>query len=150
MSKVLFVTWDGGGNVPPAVGIASALRARGDAVEILGHEVQRDAIESSGFVFHASRSARPWSSRDRHSGPTAPLDYAQVFADRGFGTDLVHVAADGFDRVIIDGLLIGAMEVAASAGLPYMPLVHTFYGVLDGALNGGRLGDVLRSWGLDP
>ena len=32
MSNFLFLTWDGGGNVPPAVGIASELqrpRARG-------------------------------------------------------------------------------------------------------------------------
>src|SRR5207237_9041918 len=29
MADILFVTWDGGGNVPPAVGIADPLRARG-------------------------------------------------------------------------------------------------------------------------
>jgi len=29
MAEILFVTWDGGGNVPPAVGIARELVRRG-------------------------------------------------------------------------------------------------------------------------
>ena len=32
MSEILFVTWDGGGNVPPALGIATELAARGHTV----------------------------------------------------------------------------------------------------------------------
>jgi hypothetical protein len=38
MSEILFVTWDGGGNVPPATGIATELAARGHAVRFLGHQ----------------------------------------------------------------------------------------------------------------
>lgn len=151
MSTLLFVTWDGGGNVPPALGIAAELRRRGHDVRFLGHEVQRDAFEAAGFGFHAAESAGPWSCLDPHSGPTAPLDYARVFADRGIGEDLTAlVAASGAERVVVDGLLIGSMEVAAKAGIPYVPLVHTFYAVLHRALNGGGLGALLREWGLDP
>jgi UDP:flavonoid glycosyltransferase YjiC (YdhE family) len=151
MSSLLFVTWDGGGNVPPALGVAVELRRRGHAVRFLGHGVQRDAIQAAGFAFATAESARPWSSRARHSGPTAPLDYAQVFADRGIGEDLTALATHwGVDRVVIDGLLIGTMDVAAKAGIPYVPLVHTFYAVFDRVLNGGRLGVQLREWGLDP
>ena len=29
MASILFVTWDGGGNLPPALGIAAELRDRG-------------------------------------------------------------------------------------------------------------------------
>jgi hypothetical protein len=31
MASILFVTWDGGGNLPPALGIAAELRERGRA-----------------------------------------------------------------------------------------------------------------------
>jgi UDP:flavonoid glycosyltransferase YjiC (YdhE family) len=46
MREVLFVTWDGGGNLPPALGIASELRRRGHSVSFLGHAQQRSAIEA--------------------------------------------------------------------------------------------------------
>jgi hypothetical protein len=38
MGDILFVTWDGGGNVPPAIGIACELQRRGESVRVLGHE----------------------------------------------------------------------------------------------------------------
>ena len=50
MNNVLFVTWDGGGNVPPALGIAAELKRRGNAVRFLGHPSQRQAIEAAGFT----------------------------------------------------------------------------------------------------
>ena len=40
MSNILFVTWDGGGNVPPALGIAAELQQRGHRVRVIGHPVQ--------------------------------------------------------------------------------------------------------------
>lgn len=33
MANIVFVTWDGGGNVPPAVGIAVEMQRRGDTVQ---------------------------------------------------------------------------------------------------------------------
>ena len=30
MPNIVFVTWDGGGNLPPAIGIAAELQRRGD------------------------------------------------------------------------------------------------------------------------
>jgi UDP:flavonoid glycosyltransferase YjiC (YdhE family) len=59
MTGILFVTWDGGGNVPPALEIAREVTARGASARFLGHESQRIAIESAGFPFEAYRQARP-------------------------------------------------------------------------------------------
>lgn len=39
MSNLLFTTWDGGGNVPPALGIAGELQLRGHRVRVMGHSV---------------------------------------------------------------------------------------------------------------
>ena len=48
MAEILFVTWDGGGNVPPALGIAAALTARGHAVRFVGHPGLRSYLPTTG------------------------------------------------------------------------------------------------------
>ena len=48
MAEILFVTWDGGGNVPPALGIAGELSARGHEVRFVGHPSQRASLEAAG------------------------------------------------------------------------------------------------------
>ena len=51
MAEILFVTWDGGGNVPPAVGIAEELKNRGHRVRFLGHPRQALAFSERGLEF---------------------------------------------------------------------------------------------------
>src|SRR3981081_4378865 len=53
MRRFTFVTWDGGGNLSPAVGIAQELIARGNEVRFLGYVPQRTAIEGRGLTFTA-------------------------------------------------------------------------------------------------
>lgn len=40
MSRFLFLTWDGGGNQSPAIGIAQELRGRGHEVVFAGYASQ--------------------------------------------------------------------------------------------------------------
>jgi UDP:flavonoid glycosyltransferase YjiC (YdhE family) len=52
MTRFAFVTWDGGGNVTPAVGMAQELVSRGHDVVFIGYEVQRKRFEGKGpFIF---------------------------------------------------------------------------------------------------
>ncbi len=151
MSHVLFVTWDGGGNVPPALAIAAELSSRGDTVRFLGHERQRASVEEHGFRFDSFARAREWSVLEARSGPTAPLAFAAVFTDKGMGEDVAAaVAAEPVDFAVIDGLLLGAMAGAARVGLPYSVLVHTFLSVMDATLNRGPLALIARLRGLNP
>ena len=85
MPEILFVTWDGGGNVPPALGMATELAARGHRVRFLGHEANRGAVEAAGFEHEAYATARPFSSR----APGSPFAQLAMFADRGMGRDLL-------------------------------------------------------------
>ena len=55
MSNILFVTWDGGGNVPPALGIAAELASRSHGVRFLGHSGQYESITRAGFAFTPTR-----------------------------------------------------------------------------------------------
>lgn len=63
MADVLFVTMDGGGNVPPMLGVAAAVAARGNRVRVLGHERLRVEVERAGLPFLAYVTAREWTRR---------------------------------------------------------------------------------------
>ncbi len=136
MAEILFVTWDGGGNVPPAVGIARELQRRGHTVRFLGHAGQEQAITAAGFEFVRPTRARPFSSRRVNS----PLTMLATFADRGLGHDLLaEVGRRPADLVVVDCLMVGAMHAAHQAGLRYAVLEHFFdeyyrRGVLTGAM----------------
>ncbi|WP_166870890.1 glycosyltransferase [Salinibacterium sp. ZJ450] len=153
MGSVLFVTWDGGGNVPPALGIATELARRGHAVRFLGHPSQREALTGAGFTAEEFRHARLWSVTEAHAGgmTAAAMRYAGVFTDRGMGNDLVEsVARTPTDLVVIDSLLFGAMAGAARAGIPYSLLVHTLYSATFKTFVRGPLGLNARLRRFDP
>src|SRR3954466_10467774 len=102
MADVLFVTWDGGGNVPPAVGIAQELVHRGHRVRFLGHETQAAAFADKGLDFAAFPTARPFDSRT----PSSPLTVMATFGDRAMGADVVaDLEARHADLVVVDCLL---------------------------------------------
>lgn len=132
MSRIVMVTWDGGGNVPPLLHIASELRSRGHEVTVLGHEQQRTAIEDTGVSFVAFRHARPWS---RVAAVADPLEHFHTFLDAGTGRDLIDVIAEApADAVVCDCLMLGALQAAQKAGLPTLVLIHSFWGFFGQAL----------------
>jgi UDP:flavonoid glycosyltransferase YjiC (YdhE family) len=132
MASVLFVTWDGGGNLPPALGIAAELTRRGDSVRFLGHEGQRKQVEAAGFDFEPFRRAKQWSSLDTAATPGEIIGAFTMFTDRNIGSDLLDsVAARPVDRIVIDCMLLGALQAAYTAGLPYLVLVHSLVAYFD-------------------
>lgn len=123
MSNILFVTWDGGGNVPPALGIAAELQQRGHRVRVMGHPVQHAQVKGMGFDFTAFRTARSFRAVD-HS---TPFDYVGVFGDRAMGRDVVEeMRREPAELVVIDCILFGAMQAVAAAGVPYVVLEHMY------------------------
>lgn len=129
MSDILIVTWDGGGNVGPALGIAAELTNRRHTVHVLGHPQQRAQIETAGFAFQPFTHAHSYSARDPIPGMRGAIRYiTHVFTDRGIGEDVIAAAAEHHpDLMIIDGLLFGAQRAAYRAGLRHATLVHTLY-----------------------
>ncbi len=53
MARILIITWDGGGVVPPALGIGAELHRRGHDVRVLGHAAQYAAVHEAGLGFAA-------------------------------------------------------------------------------------------------
>ncbi len=146
MAEIIVVTWDGGGNVPPALAIAHELATRGHGIRVLGHRSQRRAIEAAGFEAVPVREAREFAAGDPHS----TRELLATFGDRGMGRDLlVELSRRRADLVIVDTLMLGVLDVVRRAGVRYAVLEHFYDGYLQGALR-GPLGLVLRARGLRP
>jgi len=147
VSDILFVTWDGGGNVPPALGIARELQARGHTIRFLGHASQREHLTVAGFEVEPPRHAQRFTALEGGS----PLAQVRAFSDRGMGRDLLDaVAARPTDLVVVDCLMFGALDAARRAGLPYVVLEHLYGGFYHRALRRDPLGLIIRLRGLRP
>jgi UDP:flavonoid glycosyltransferase YjiC (YdhE family) len=147
MPEILFVTWDGGGNVPPALGIARELASRGHAVRFVGHPRQREPLTASGFDVAPSRRARAFSALDSNS----PLALVAMFGDRGLGRDVLAALADRpADVVVVDCLLFGVMAELREAGTPYVVLEHLYDAYLRGGWMKGPMGLGMRLKRLQP
>jgi UDP:flavonoid glycosyltransferase YjiC (YdhE family) len=147
MAEILFVTWDGGGNVPPALGIAEALTARGHTVRFVGHPGQRPALEAAGFEVAPSRHAREFSALDSNSPPAL----VAMFGDRGLGRDVVAALADrDADVIVVDCLLFGVMDELTRAGRQYVVLEHLYDAYLTGGWLKGPMGWGMRLKRLHP
>ena len=151
MAELLFVTWDGGGNVPPALGLAAELLRRGHAVRFLGHAQQRPSIEGAGFGFSAYTHARAWSSTEPNAGLAGAARIFAMFTDDGPGTDLLEeLARRPADLVVLDCMSLGALRAAERAGLRRVVLVHTYYRYLSHLWSRGPIGLVARLRGQNP
>jgi UDP:flavonoid glycosyltransferase YjiC (YdhE family) len=151
MSRILFVTWDGGGNVGPALLIAAELQRRGDSVRFLGQPQQREAIEGAGFAFTGYSTRHLWQATGRRGALKNAAGFLGLLVGRSLGRDLLaEVATRPVDLVVIDCLLYGAMDAAARAGLRYVVLVHSLYAAIDRTMAAGAPGAVARLAGLHP
>lgn len=147
MATVLFVTWDGGGNLPPALAIGAKLRERGNTVRFLGHPPQRSSVEAAGFRFEPYTHARSWSA----TAPAGPVQLFAMFNDAGPGKDLrAAVAHEPADLVVIDCMSLGALKAAHAAGMRYAVLVHTFYAYLTRRWSRGPIGVLAAIKGQRP
>lgn len=146
MSHILFVTWDGGGNVPPAMGIASELRARGHDVRFLGHGPQRERFVAAGIPFAAFRQARPF---DATASPSLGK-FLATFSDQGMGKDVLAELEEKLtDLVVVDCFLFGAMRALHRQGRDYVAFEHSFDGHFRRTAR-GPLGWLLRLRGVRP
>jgi MGT family glycosyltransferase len=127
MTRFAFVTWDGGGNVPPAVGIAQELTSRGHDVVFIGYEVQRESFERKGMEFVALRRSGQFQIYGT-SDPTQRI--AGVIANVWACPEHLHdvpdaVAATSTDVLVVDFAMHGALASAIELPIPVAVLAHS-------------------------
>src|SRR5262245_38995225 len=111
MGQILVVTWNGGGNVPPALGVADELRRRGHDVRVLGQIDQRAAVGRLGLRFEAYQRAAPHLPLERVGFARWAAEYLRLFTDPGVGVDLAaSLDGDGADVVVVDAMLLTALR----------------------------------------
>jgi MGT family glycosyltransferase len=118
VGRILFVTWDGGGNVPPVLALADRLRRRGHTVRAMGSASLADRFAAADVPFVAREVLLEWDSS-------------------ALAREVLAEAGDA-DIVVSDYMLPGALCGAEASHRPNVALVHTLYAAnLDGA--GGLL-----------
>lgn len=147
--RILFVVADGGGNIPPQLGVARALRRRGARVQFLGHREIRRQIEADDFEFEEFASATPTKSTQQRSLLRLMSDFARAATDLSIGDEVLAVARrDCADIVIVDVLLNAAVSKVAASEFRTVVFVHCFYRMVQD-LAGGPIGLLLRLRGID-
>ena len=132
MSRLLLATWDGGGTIPPELGLAAELVSRGHEVIVLSDDtVEKEAVEAGATFVPWDRApqarardveralVRDWEVRN-------PLAQVRQIGDLlFFGPAALHAAdvSDAIERfapdvLMVDALLTGASAAAERSGLP--------------------------------
>ena len=130
MARYAFLTWNGAGNQPPAVGIAQALVDRGHDVAFAGYSGQQDYFRVRGFRFVQLRcSSAAWQDLPPPGMFAVKLHSAWAAAEHLQDVPAL-LAEEQPDVLIVDCLMFGALAALESVGVPTMVLVHSAPGAL--------------------
>jgi MGT family glycosyltransferase len=135
----LFVLWDGGGNVPLQLGLATGLVEHGHDVRVLTEDCLAADVAAAGCRFEPFVEAPNRASRTedlvRDSEARTPLGAFARARDRvvmgpaaAYARDtLAALEREAVDALASDYLLFGPPIAAARAGVPTALLVHNVY-----------------------
>lgn len=122
--RVIFVTADTGGNVPPTVAIAEELVRRGHEVAIAGLRPRADAPD------HLTRLDLPALAGMDVRRRAGVLGHAPALARMAVGRAVARqvrefLAGRRPDAVVVDGVMLTSLREAARSGIPTAALFHT-------------------------
>lgn len=135
--RFLFAMWEGGGAVPPMLGIARRLVGRGHDVRVLGDPTIGAGAASAGCSFSSWRRAphrttlRPEEDPIKDWEVRSPLAMMRRLRDSFIAAPAASYAADTLDAIaecrpdaiVSDYFLFGAMMAAEKAGIPRVAVV---------------------------
>jgi MGT family glycosyltransferase len=105
---ILFVTWSGGGNVPPVVALAQRLLDRGHDARVLASEDLAGRFAEAGIPFRAYRADEAWKA--------------------GLADDvLAEIRRAPTDVVVVDYMQPMALCAAEATTARVVALVHTLF-----------------------
>lgn len=144
--RILFVTPQAGGNVPPTLAIAERLLTDGHDVRVIGHPALESVFTGVGVAFRCFTHARPWSPISNRPGLRSMLGWLSLASDRGIETDVRdELARAPADVVVVDCMIPVALRAARRSGARVVLLMHAFSKYwIDGWAHASPLGAWLR------
>lgn len=141
VARFLLALVDGGGTVPPALGVAAELVRRGHSVTVLGDPTVAASSAAADCDFRPWRSAPHFASRAEQTAMIAALEGGhpvrafRVVRDRlicggaaGFADDVFDaVAASAADAVLAEAAVPGILIGALASGVPTAALMANIY-----------------------
>jgi len=129
----LFVTWEGGGNLPPVLGLAQRLLTLGHKVRILAEPCLRKTIESLGAEFlvfkkHFTRTDRTVDViQDWNAGAMNLPTFENILFGPAMDVaqeTLEAIKAEHTDVVVADLMMVGSLVAAEAYGTARVVLFH--------------------------
>ncbi len=136
--RFLFVMWEGGGNVPPQLGLARKLVARGHQVGVLTEPSVREDVQATGASYSSFTKAPHRHDRSRQSDlvrdfdAKTPIGAFAAVSDRVMFGPARAYAEDTMAEIqrfrphvlALDWVLTGAAVAGEAAGVPTALLMH--------------------------
>ncbi len=132
----LFVTWEGGGNVPPVLGVARRMAARGHTVRALTEPCLEAAVREAGaefipFTRHFTRAEigddlmGDWQAKSPIGALKHSLDQVLLGPARIVAEETQRALAQApTDALVADFLMLGSLLAAEAARIPRVVLFH--------------------------
>ncbi len=132
-TSFLFVTWEGGGNVPPVLGLARRLHERGHNIRILAEPCLEEAVTAIGAEFISFK--KHFVRIDRNVDIIKDWNANQLNAP-GIENLLINPAMDVADEtmaalnshptdiLVADLMMVGSLVAAEAAGIKRVVLFH--------------------------
>ena len=125
--RFLIVSWDGGGNAPPALNLGARLVRQGHQVRLLGWESMAPRAAAAGVGFAAYPSVPPWPPGLAFEDALEERLLPALAGARTRDDILTEVKSFAPDVVVVDCMMGAGLEAANELGLPRAVLVHLPY-----------------------
>jgi MGT family glycosyltransferase len=131
-NSYLFALTDGGGTVPPELGVARRLVDRGHRVTVLADQSMADQVHRTRAAFLPWASSagefRDWELRTPTSLARGMVDHMMVGPAPGQAADsAAAIEAMRPDLMVTSSFALGAMIAAEARGLPFDVLISNAY-----------------------
>jgi MGT family glycosyltransferase len=130
VARFVFLTWNGGGNQPPAIGIAQELRQRGHEIVFAGYAAQESyfAMRNLPFVL-LERSQQAWEQAPAENPLFRLVDGVLICrAQLDEVPELFH--RERADVLVVDCMMFAAALACELSRLPAAILMHSAPGAL--------------------
>lgn len=141
--RFLLAMWEGGGTIPPELGLARILIERGHEVHVLADPTVEDDARAAGCGFHSWRRAPHRTSLDPSedllrdwevSNPLAMLARIRDVFVAGPASAYAADTAETLDAIdadaaLVDFMLFGALIGAQGRGVPVAPVVPNIWAI---------------------